>query len=760
MVLDRYRILEIISGAMGNVFISEHLGWQVKLAIKAPRPEVLTDLEGFNRIKKEAEGWINMGMHPNIATCYYVLTLDEVPFLFIEYVNGGSLHDWITLGRCRDLRNTLSLAIQFCHGMEFTHSKGIIHRDIKPRNILLTRDSLLKITDFGIMLNTADPAPQNQLPATAQSQHPDITNGFRGTPGFASPEQFRDTHRVDRRTDIFSFGVCLWLMLCGRKPFERNDLELPPPTPRPQANGIKFPPVLSELLKRSVAYDPDERIGDFTELRSLLNEAHLSLYGVPSPYYNLTGIDLRSESLNNHAISLSELDRGDQAIEALYHALDINDSLTEAIYNLAIIRWKRNEANPAHLIRQLTAASKRLKEKEFLLALAEKIKNRSTTDSPSSFEYPELKLCPPPSSLQIYREDQLRNAIHQDIQGHLKAGRNQECQESLLASWRTRRFVKERLYTTTYQALIKTGKKHRAIAIIRLNTLQASSRAISSLACIDGKWIIAADGTKRIILWDPIHKKKSTITNDNGEKVTSLLVNPTRPVLYIYDERGRILSWSPLHPAPQVICQLDSAIVATCINDSGSVMATIDRNNILGFIDLANNSLISKKIIDPPITSLAFTGHHRDLVMGTNNGLIHYYEEGAQLIKMSIEAHGNGVTSLLPSPSQGRFHSVGQDGWVKHYESSSGLLLKSFRTEANSPLAALSLPEKTLILTDGGDDLIHLCNWQSADNLDSLDCRGNGVSCLAKGPRPHIILAGCRNGSIVLVMVLYELTFD
>ncbi|MCK5405658.1 MAG: hypothetical protein KAI75_10490, partial [Desulfobulbaceae bacterium] len=104
IISGRYKVEEIMSGSMGTVYITEHLGWGIKIAIKSPRPEILSDREGMRCIRKEANSWIKMGMHPNIATCYFVLNFKKIPHLFIEYVDGGSLADWIQTGKCRDLR--------------------------------------------------------------------------------------------------------------------------------------------------------------------------------------------------------------------------------------------------------------------------------------------------------------------------------------------------------------------------------------------------------------------------------------------------------------------------------------------------------------------------------------------------------------------------------------------------------------------------------------------------------------------------------
>ena len=132
VILERYKVEDVFSGAMGKVYIATHLGWDVKMAIKAPRKEVLADEEGIQRIIREADGWVRLGLHPNIASCYYVLSIEKIPHIFIEYVNGGTLEEWIKEGRCKDMRTALTLAVQCCNGLEYTHSQGIIHLNLSP----------------------------------------------------------------------------------------------------------------------------------------------------------------------------------------------------------------------------------------------------------------------------------------------------------------------------------------------------------------------------------------------------------------------------------------------------------------------------------------------------------------------------------------------------------------------------------------------------------------------------------------------------
>ncbi len=117
---------DIRSGAMGNVYIAEHKKWKIKVAIKVPNEKILSGNGLFSRVLKVADAWIDLGLHPNIAYCYYVRQLDEVPHIFIEYVNGGNLREWIADGKCYNLKVGLDLAIQFCHGMERGRRRGVV----------------------------------------------------------------------------------------------------------------------------------------------------------------------------------------------------------------------------------------------------------------------------------------------------------------------------------------------------------------------------------------------------------------------------------------------------------------------------------------------------------------------------------------------------------------------------------------------------------------------------------------------------------
>ena len=335
-ILSNYLVEDVITtGGMGVIYVTTHSGWKVKVAIKSPTEEMLSYKEFATRIAREADAWTNLGLHPHIAYCYFVRAIEEVPHLFVEYVDGGNLKDWIEAGKCADLKIALDLAIQFCHGMAYTHSKGMIHRDIKPANILMTKEGILKITDFGIARFGVDETSSLSLTDTTK------TIGFIGSKYYASPEQLRDTHSVHEETDIFSFGVCLWEMLLGRRPYPIAIEKIPLPDPlslRPD-----LPPEFASLLTDMVAFDLETRknLKGFASLKNRFESIYQSLFSSPSPHYTLETLDLKAAGLNNRGVSYLELGKEEEAARCWEQALKADPQHLEATFNYGYYRWQK-----------------------------------------------------------------------------------------------------------------------------------------------------------------------------------------------------------------------------------------------------------------------------------------------------------------------------------------------------------------------------------------------------------------------------------
>ncbi len=357
LIENRYKVEEVMSGAMGYVYIGRDTRQQITFAIKQPKESMLADRDLFSRVLHEADSWTGLGMHPNIAYCYFVKQIDDVPHIFIEYVDGGSLEEWISDRRCADYKVGIDMAIQFCHGLERAHDRGMIHRDIKPRNILVTKEGLVKVTDFGIAGGIKAGGKEGAISGDQQGTR---MGEEMGTHAYMSPEQFRDPRQksaeapegVWYESDVYSFGVCLWEMFCGRRPREIS-IGVTGETPDPNSLRKDIPAGLRTLLLSSVDLDREKRPQDFSELKDELNEIYRYIYGSDAPHYQLQLHDITADELNNQGYSYYELGKKEEARRCFEAAVEANSTHPDAVFNLSLLQWRGGEIDDMEALQRV-----------------------------------------------------------------------------------------------------------------------------------------------------------------------------------------------------------------------------------------------------------------------------------------------------------------------------------------------------------------------------------------------------------------------
>jgi hypothetical protein len=236
-VIDgRYEVTRVHEhGAMGLVYRVRHLSWGIDLAVKRPRPELLAADHDRARFVTEAETWVSLGLHPHVCGCHYVRTLDGVPCVFAEYVPGGGLHEWIEDrrlyegGPARALERILDVAVQVAWGLEYAHSRSLVHGDVKPANVLLDADGTAKVTDFGLA-GVHGAAPTGRHGGAAPGGVPEdgtmLVPWGGHSPPYASPEQFAG-ESLGRRSDVYAFAVSVLEMVAGRRTWPRGRSPVP-----------------------------------------------------------------------------------------------------------------------------------------------------------------------------------------------------------------------------------------------------------------------------------------------------------------------------------------------------------------------------------------------------------------------------------------------------------------------------------------------------------------------------------------------------
>src|SRR5437867_5315510 len=211
--ISHYRILSKLgAGGMGEVYLAEDTQLGRHVAIKLLPPETVSGEQARKRLVREARAAATLD-HPNICSIYEVGEADGRSFIAMQYVEGETLDARIK-SKPLELKESLTIAPQIADALAEAHSHGIIHRDIKPGNIMITPRGQAKVMDFGLARVIA-----GAVESEAETQSLLTTPGtIVGTMPYMSPEQVRD-EVLDGRSDIFSFGVVLYEMLSGRQPF-------------------------------------------------------------------------------------------------------------------------------------------------------------------------------------------------------------------------------------------------------------------------------------------------------------------------------------------------------------------------------------------------------------------------------------------------------------------------------------------------------------------------------------------------------------
>ena len=269
--INQYRMISLLGkGGMGAVYLAFDSKLERKVAVKFLSDEFAEDINRRNRFFQEAKSASALN-HPNILTVHEIGELDGKYFLVTEFITGKTLKKHLADERL-SLRATLELALQIASALAAAHEAGIIHRDIKPDNIMVRKDGIVKVLDFGLAKLAASQKTEELNPeAATRVQEMTAAGMIMGTPQYMSPEQARG-QKVDSRTDIFSFGIVLYEMIAGKPPFSgASDMDTIGAILKDELqplgeHSVEIPQELEHIVGKALRKDREQRYQHIKDL--------------------------------------------------------------------------------------------------------------------------------------------------------------------------------------------------------------------------------------------------------------------------------------------------------------------------------------------------------------------------------------------------------------------------------------------------------------------------------------------------------------
>ncbi len=256
VLVDRYELQSRLGrGGMAEVFRAHDHRLDREVAVKVLAPHLLADGRAVDRFDREARAAASLN-HPNIVNVYDAVSEGDTHAIVMELVDGPTLGDMIAREGQMRVEDALPVAISIADALQAAHDRGLVHHDVKPRNVLFDTDGTVKVTDFGI----------------ARAASSDITT-VQGSPPYLAPEQARGG-QSDRRSDIYALGCVLFEMLAGRPPFEGDSssavIMQHIDTPAPELSRFRtdIPRDLEQAVARALAKDPEARYDSPAALRA------------------------------------------------------------------------------------------------------------------------------------------------------------------------------------------------------------------------------------------------------------------------------------------------------------------------------------------------------------------------------------------------------------------------------------------------------------------------------------------------------------
>ncbi len=286
IMMNHYEVKDLLgSGGVADVYLVEHLSFdQDVFAVKILCKNALISTASSLAYLREIRIWMDLPKHPNLTSCYFIRSAQDYIAIFAEYVDGGTLSEWIRAHKILTAEKILDISIQLVWGLQAAYDAGVIHQDVKPSNVLMIQAGIAKITDFG--LATTDRIDRRVESVSDVQKEALGMTGIGLTPAYCSPEQ-ANGERITWQTDIWSWGITVMEMLMGKSSCQYGMLA--PAALDILSETISYKPFkqlaaqLTPILSRCFKLNPQDRWECLSDLESAILEIYTAETGHPYP---------------------------------------------------------------------------------------------------------------------------------------------------------------------------------------------------------------------------------------------------------------------------------------------------------------------------------------------------------------------------------------------------------------------------------------------------------------------------------------------
>jgi WD40 repeat protein/serine/threonine protein kinase len=708
VILDQYEVIGTLGeGGMGTVYKVHHRGWNTDLAVKSPKPEIFAKADGKENFIREAETWINLGLHPHIVSCYYVRTLGSIPRIFAEYLAGGSLANWIGKrklyegGSKQALERILDVAIQFAWGLHYAHEQGLVHQDVKPANVMMASDGTVKVTDFGLAKARA---MAGEVGIQTASGAKSVLVSSRGmTPAYCSPEQAIG-QALSRRTDIWSWGVSILEMFVGSVTWmvgvvarevlachEAQDPALP-----------AMPAAVVKLLARCFQPCPQDRPATMLEVATVLQEIYERELEHPYPRQTPKAADALADSLNNRALSLYDLGKIEEAKQVWQQALQVDPHHVEATYNQGPVLWRQGMLTDDVLVRQLEEVRATQSEgwqPNYLLALVQIERGDGDT------------------ALSLLRETAQRTPEQKEV-----------------------RILLERVQSGAHPL------------VRRLRTFSGHTGSVTSV-CLsaDGRFALSGSDDQSVRLWEVASGQCLRTFSGHTDWVASVSLNADGRFALSGSLDNTLRLWEVASGGCLRIFGRTGLVTSVCLSADARLALSTSKDQTMRLWEVASGQCL--RTSSGGMTSVYLSADGRFALSGCRDNTLRLWEVASGQCLHTFSGHTDWVTSVCLSVGGRWALSGSHDKTMRLWEVTSGQCLRTFSGHTGSITSVSLSADGRFALSGSSDKTMRLWEVASGQCLRTFSGHTDLVTSVCLSADARLALSG----SLDKTMRLWEL---